>query len=146
MIVISRFHGVRIKGVGMEASEMQMLKDASLEKGLRLQDFTVSTVYPQPISAQADSEIEVQGAPVIRFILIGKNKKKLPVNVALIRGGSVIQEFTGNTPFEVQYADLAFPRYNKSYYRLVARSQESRIISHPIFVRKGEDLNNFDDN
>jgi len=129
----------------MAASEIQMLKDTSMERGLRLQDFTVSTVYPQPISAQVDSEIEVQGAPVIRFILVGKNMQKLPVNVALIRGGSVIEEFTGITPFEVQYADLGFLRFDKSYYRLVARSNESRIISHPIFVRKGEQSNKFDD-
>lgn len=120
----------------MQSTEIQMTSDTRVG-GLCLQDFTVSTVYPQPISAQADSELEVQGAPIIRFLLIGKDRKKLPVDVALIRGGQVIQEFSGNTPFEVQYADLGFLRLEKSYYRLVARGLESRIISHPIFVRKG---------
>ena len=131
----------------MEVSEIQTTSDTNtgVERGLRLQDFTVSTVYPQPTSAQADSEIEVQGAPIIRFMLIGRKKQKLCVTVALIRGGKVIQEFSGNTPLEVQYADLGFLRFDKSYYRLVARSQESRIISHPIFVRRGEDFNKFED-
>ena len=129
----------------MEFSEIQKINNTSIESGLRLQDFTVSTVYPQPISAQADSEIEIQGAPIIRFLLVGNNKKKLPVNVALICGGKVIQEFSGNTPFEVQYADLGFLYFDKSYYRLIAKSQQSRIVSHPIFVRKGEESNTYDD-
>jgi hypothetical protein len=122
---------------------MDVFTPANNELGgldLYFQDFTVSTVYPQPISAQVDSELEVQGAPIIRFLVVEKNRLNLPVDVSLIRGGKVIQEFSGNTPLEVQYADLGFQFFEKSYYRLVARCDHSRIISHPIFVRKGEDV------
>ena len=124
----------------MQGAEIQITNDPTVGMSVILQDFTVSTVYPQPVSVQADSELEVQGAPIIRFLLIGNKDSKIPVNVTLIRGGKVIQEYAGHTPLEVQYADLGFLQFEKSYYRLVASSQGTRIVSHPIFVRKGIEM------
>jgi len=121
----------------MECAELHRSAEQGSGVELCLLDFTVSTTFPKPLTAQVNDELEVEGVPIIQFRLVGKDFEIMPIKINLIRGGKVIEEFSGHTPIEILYTDVGFIGHEKSYYRLVATSKESRITSLPIFVRRG---------
>jgi len=70
--------------------------------------------------------------PVIRFRVSYSSEKPKPMTILLIRVGSVIHTFKGETPIEVEYVDEEVPAGVKTYYRLM--DSKKHLTSNPIFV------------
>ena len=54
--------------------------------------------------------------PVIRARIAFNTDKEAPVTIRLIRGGTLIQTFTGTTPLEVEFTDREAPPGALTYY------------------------------
>jgi len=70
--------------------------------------------------------------PVIRFRVSYNTQKSVPASILLIRGGTLLETFKGNTPLEIEYTDDQVPPSEKTYYRLV--DAKKHLTSNPIFV------------
>jgi hypothetical protein len=70
--------------------------------------------------------------PVIRFRVSYNTEKPIPVQILLIRGGTVLHTFKGMTPMEIEYTDDKVPPNKKTYYRLI--DSKKHLTSNPIFV------------
>lgn len=71
--------------------------------------------------------------PVIRYSVTYGDGKSVPMVIHLIRGGTLIHTFRGQTPVEVQYVDKQAPSGEKTYYRLM--DSKKHLTSNPIFVK-----------
>jgi hypothetical protein len=70
--------------------------------------------------------------PVIKFRVSYENEKAIPVNILLIRGGTLLHTFKDVTPMEIEYTDEKAPPNKKTYYRLM--DSRKHLASNPIFV------------
>ncbi|MBW1803195.1 MAG: hypothetical protein JRJ85_20990 [Deltaproteobacteria bacterium] len=70
--------------------------------------------------------------PIIRFRVSYNNHQKAKMAVHLIRGGTLLQTFSSETPMEVAYVDKEIPRGKKTFYRLL--DAKKNLASNPIFV------------
>jgi hypothetical protein len=70
--------------------------------------------------------------PVIKFRVSYDTKKPTPVNILLIRGGTLLHTFKGVSPMEIEYTDEKAPPNKKIYYRLI--DAKKHLTSNPIFV------------
>ena len=71
--------------------------------------------------------------PVISLRIAYNTGKEAPVTIQLIRGGELIQTFSGTAPMEVEFVDKGVPEGALTYYRLM--DPREFLISNPIFVR-----------
>ena len=70
--------------------------------------------------------------PVIKFRVSYDAEKPTSLKILLIRGGTVLHEFEGMTPMEIEYTDDKIPPNKKTYYRLI--DSRKHLTSNPIFV------------
>jgi hypothetical protein len=70
--------------------------------------------------------------PVIKFKISYDTEKPRSVKILLIRGGTVLDEFEGMTPLEIEYTDDEIPPNKITYYRLI--DSRKHLTSNPIFV------------
>ncbi|UCC40686.1 MAG: hypothetical protein JSV96_04370, partial [Candidatus Aminicenantes bacterium] len=58
------------------------------------------------------------------------------VTVRLIRSGNLLETFSAETPFHINFEDDFFEAGKNIYYRLDARDiRGRRLVSNPIFVK-----------
>jgi len=70
--------------------------------------------------------------PVIKFRVSYNTDKPIPVNILLIRGGTLLHSFKGMAPMDIEYTDKKAPPNIKTYYRLI--DSRKHLTSNPIFV------------
>jgi hypothetical protein len=70
--------------------------------------------------------------PVIKFRVSYHNEKPIPLNILLIRGGTLLHTFKVVTPMEIEYTDEKVTPNEKTYYRLI--DSKKHLTSNPIFV------------
>lgn len=71
--------------------------------------------------------------PLIKFTVSFQGEKKGSVKILLIRGGTLLQSFEGETPLEIQLTDGELSPGELTYYRLM--DSKKHLTSNPIFVR-----------
>lgn len=71
--------------------------------------------------------------PLIEFTVSFQGEKAGPMEVLLIRGGSLIHTIKGETPLEVRIVDENLPAGETTYYRIM--DSKKHLTSNPIFVR-----------
>jgi hypothetical protein len=76
--------------------------------------------------------LAINNHPVIKFKVSYNNGISKAITIYLIRGGELVQTFTGTTPMEIEYPDNEPPPGEKTYYRLV--DQNEHLVSNPIFM------------
>ena len=101
-----------------------------------LDKFSVSDNVDKIQEALMGDEIQLINKPNIKIsghFISGINNK---MAIKLIKNGRVIREFEVATPFDISYTDDSGIEGNKAYYRLEAESDNLKLISNPIFVRR----------
>ena len=58
-----------------------------------------------------------------------------PVELRLIKAGHVVKRITATTPCEFHYVDPQIRSGTRTYYRLLARAGDARLVSNPIFIQ-----------
>jgi hypothetical protein len=71
--------------------------------------------------------------PLIKFTVSFQGGKKGSVKMFLIRGGTLLRSFEGETPLEVRLTDGGLTPGELTYYRLM--DSKKHLTSNPIFVR-----------
>jgi hypothetical protein len=97
----------------------------------QLDFFTVSGSSGLP--AHMGETLNTSGLPVIRFRVSYRGDEKVPMTIHLVRGGTLLQTVTGQTPLEFEMLDEGIPAGRMTYYRLV--DAQKHLTSNPIFVK-----------
>ncbi len=105
---------------------------ASYPQGVRLDEFSVRSSEDE-IKGVSGDEIILKNFPRIKIAISSIGVSKNPVNIRLIRSGTVIQSFKGKLPIQIYYEDNYYEPGKKIYYRLDMQGQ-GKIVSNPIFV------------
>lgn len=105
------------------------------KEGLILERFQI--VAPGKDAAEAGSEVVFRSAdrPELHIAVASSTGQPVPIEVRLIRSGTVVHAIQGKTPFTLQWADTSLPPKSRHFYRLVVRGSGHEILSNPIFVR-----------
>jgi len=98
-----------------------------------LNSFLVSDPLSGKRGTMGDT-IKIGGFPHIHIKISTTDGQSHQIKIRLIRSGSLIATFIGETPFEVNYEDHYFKPGEKVYYR-IDMSGYGRLVSNPIFVR-----------
>jgi hypothetical protein len=77
--------------------------------------------------------LETSHFPLIKFKVSHKTKKKAPITMALIRGGTLVETFRSEAPMEVEYMDKGIRPGEMTYYRLM--DTRKHLTSNPIFIK-----------
>lgn len=88
--------------------------------------------------ASAESGETLVGARRIRLAarLISANGSSQQVRLQLIRAGTIVKEVRGTTPLDMRYVwQVEGEESGKTYFRLMAQSADSRLVSNPIFAQ-----------
>jgi hypothetical protein len=83
--------------------------------------------------AQIGETLTTAAFPTIQFKISYKGDERVPMTVYIVRGGTVLQTLTGETPLECKLLDPEVPAGRMTYYRLV--DSQKHLTSNPIFVR-----------
>jgi len=102
-------------------------------RGLTLGKFSVADAGTgEPVMMGA--ELNISSYPVIKAKVTSDDPIQHAVKVLLVKGGSVLHQFEGETPLEFVFDDRT-PWAGKSYYRLeVQGGAAGKLLSNPIFV------------
>jgi hypothetical protein len=105
------------------------------EVGLVLEQFQI--VRPDRLPAEAGDHLIVPEAsrPVVRVAIRSTDGRRLPIEVRLIRSGSIVHSVRGETPLAFRWDEPPLPQGARRYYRLQVRGHGGHeILSNPIFV------------
>jgi len=105
---------------------------ATYPQRIILEEFSITSVE-QGRKATLGEEITLQASPRITVFLTLKKPSDRPVKVRLMRGGRVIQVFSGPLPMKIEYEDRDLEPGGKTYYRLDVHGN-GILVSNPIFV------------
>lgn len=76
------------------------------------------------------------GSPKIRVRLSFSDGSSGTVNLMLVRDGKMIQQWEQQVPSEMEQPDLPLEPGEKTYYRIIAFSdQTENLLSQPVFIR-----------
>ena len=85
-------------------------------------------------AARMGEEISVAGPPMVEGVISVQNGGRYPVEVTLIRGGKIWQQFEGPTPLSFEFVDRG-KALHKTYYRVVVKGRGiGKLLSNPIFA------------
>lgn len=97
----------------------------------KLDDFQV--IGSEGRSAVMGELVTTREPPVIRFTVSFEGGKGRVVRMLLIRGGTLLRSFEGETPLVVRLTDDGLPPGELTYYRIM--DSRKHLTSNPIFVR-----------
>ncbi|OGB91560.1 MAG: hypothetical protein A2Z31_08125 [candidate division NC10 bacterium RBG_16_65_8] len=106
------------------------------DENLALERFQV--LSPKAESAEAGSRLTLEPGdrPEVHAAIGSATGRRLSVEVRLIRSGSVVQTFRGDTPVALRWTERPLPPESTLYYRLEARGPAGlQLLSNPIFVQ-----------
>jgi hypothetical protein len=116
----------------LEALRAGRMYAAAGPDGLELEEFTVLTDRTR---GGAGQHLE-SGGPVSVKVRVGAAAgEPQQLRLRLVRSGKVVAQFTGTTPLEFTHVDEDLGPGQRTYFRLLAYSQNGRLVSNPIFVR-----------
>lgn len=98
---------------------------------LTLDRFTVSTQLGQ---GEAGATVAAGGQVRIHATVGRYDGGAETVEIRLVRGGQVVERLCGTTPFTVGRIEAALRPGEKTWYRLLAQTPSSRLVSNPIFA------------
>ena len=84
-------------------------------------------------SAVMGETLTTREPPLIQFTVSFQGRKNSVVKMFLIRGGTLLRSFEGETPFTVRLTDSELAPGELTYYRLM--DSKKHLTSNPIFVR-----------
>lgn len=100
---------------------------------LQLEDFRAESADR---SAGAGETLVGAGSVEVIARLSSQNGAVQQVRAQLIRAGKIVREVRGTTPLEMRYVEeVEGGKPVKTYFRLMAQSGDSRLVSNPIFAR-----------
>lgn len=108
---------------------------------LRLDEFAV--LPPKsgaPARMGGTARIPPGGPLMVRVAIAATDGRAHGVEADLIRSGSVVRSWRGETPFQATFADALGPAGARAYYRLQVRGEggHQQLLANPIFVEAGE--------
>jgi hypothetical protein len=98
----------------------------------KLDDFQV--IGDDDQKAVMGETLKTNRPPVIKFKVSFQGNKAGTVRILLIRGGTLLQTFEGDTPLQIQFTDEHLPMGDLTYYRLM--DSRKHLTSNPVFVKK----------
>jgi len=84
--------------------------------------------------AHMGETLTTTGFPLIRSRVSYRGGENIPVTIHLVRGGTLLRTFQGETPLEFELLDKEAPPGQMTYYRLV--DSMNHLTSNPIFVKR----------
>jgi len=110
---------------------------------LRTDDENLALVHFQVVSssaepAEAGSRVAARPGdrPEVYAVIESVTGRRLPIEIRLVRSGSVVQTLRGETPVTLRWTESPLAADASLYYRLEARGPVGlRLLSNPIFVR-----------
>lgn len=107
------------------------------EKRLLVDDYAVFDVTSGQ-KAESGEELKAAGVPVVRLYARFSDNSEGTLQILLIRNGSLIQQWTKTLPFSLDFQDWENTRPGKTYYRVIAYSEQGgdRLLTNPIFVNR----------
>jgi len=97
----------------------------------RLDDF--QAIGSDGRSAVMGETLTTGQPPLIKFTVSFQGGKKGSLKILLIRGGTLVRSFEGETPIEVQFTDEGLAPGELTYYRIM--DSRKHLTSNPIFVK-----------
>lgn len=104
-------------------------------EGLILDRFQVIPPGGNPAEAGGEATLRPTDRPELHITVTSTSGRPLPIDVKLIRSGSVVHSVRGNTPFTLRWIETATLSGGRHFYRLEVKGPELQILSNPIFVR-----------
>jgi hypothetical protein len=105
------------------------------EGGLLLDRFQVLLPGQPPAEAGARLRLRAGDRPEVQVAIRASGGGRLPIQVSLVRSGTVVQALKGETPLDLRWRDASLPAGGALFYRLEARGPAGhQILSNPIFV------------
>jgi len=102
----------------------------------RLEVFSVSSP-DGAVQAVSGEDIRFAGTPRIQIALsVSGTEMTGPVEIRLIRGGTLISAFEERLPARIEYEDKDLKIKEKTYYRIDMQGGAGKIVSNPIFVTR----------
>ena len=106
------------------------------EYSLLLRDFSLSQGESRHSTISGDElRIEGQDPLLVRLKVETSDGSHRPLHLDLIRSGTLIQHFEGETPFQTTYRDAPPSKTEKIFYRLKITSPHL-LASNPIFAQR----------
>ena len=106
------------------------------EYSLLLRDFSLSQGDPHhPTISGGELRIEGQDPILVRLSVETSDASRRPLRIELIRSGTLIRRFDGETPFQTTYRDAPPAGTEKIFYRLKITSPHL-LASNPIFAQR----------
>jgi hypothetical protein len=105
------------------------------DEGLVLDRFQAISPDAPPAEAGSRLALRADARPEVHAVVGSASGNRLPVEVRLIRSGSVVQTFRGDTPLSLRWTDTSLAMGSKSYFRLDIRAAGGhRLLSNPVFL------------
>lgn len=88
--------------------------------------------------AASGETLRSEGVPILRLNAKFSDASSETLRIVVLRNGSMIQNLTKTVPFTLDYEDWENTNPGKSYYRVIAYSEETpaRLLTNPIFVER----------
>jgi hypothetical protein len=106
------------------------------DEHLALERFQVTSPHSEPAEAGSELRLRSGDRPEVRAEIGSATGRPLPVEVRIIRSGSVVQTLRHHTPVALRWTEPPLAPHVALYYRLEARGPAGlQVLSNPIFVR-----------
>jgi len=112
-------------------------------QSVRLDRFTVSALRGEKEAVSGET-ITMAEIPKIKIEMQSHDGSERPVEVRLIRSGSLVRTFRGSLPLRIDCTDRYYEPGRTVYYRLEMRGYGT-LVSNPIFVTFAEKASVFRD-
>ncbi|MBW1999576.1 MAG: hypothetical protein JRJ29_16650 [Deltaproteobacteria bacterium] len=76
--------------------------------------------------------LNASSSPLIKFKVSYYPETPAPITILLIRGGELVETFTGRAPLEIEYVDRSVTPGKMTFYRIM--DGKKHLTSNPIFV------------
>jgi hypothetical protein len=106
------------------------------DENLSLDRFQVVAPQSEPAEAGEAARLRPGDRPEAHAVIGTATGRRLPVEVRLIRSGSVAQTLRGETPLTLRWSEPPLASDAMLYFRVEAKGPAGlRVLSNPIFVR-----------
>lgn len=109
------------------------------DENLNLRRFQALAPQTEPAEAGSRLMLRPGDRPDVHAVIESATGRRLPVDVRLIRSGSVVQTLRAETPVSIRWTEPPLASNARLYYRLEARGPAGlRLLSNPIFVHASQ--------
>jgi hypothetical protein len=106
------------------------------DETLALDRFQVLSPHAEPAEAGSQVTLPPGDRPEVHALVDIPGGRRVPIDVRLIRSGSLVRSLRAETPVALQWIEPSLAAQTRLYYRLEARGPAGlRLLSNPIFIR-----------